>query len=124
MVTIGLIEDSKFEYLKWKFLAENAEITCQILWFNSIDAYFQNVHKIDILVVDRCIETKTGIIDIIASGSLEKIKENFHGPIVYSSNATVFKDERAYFNKIIHNKKLISLDKLIKSLGLIPEAAH
>ena len=121
MIKIGLIEDSKYEYQKWQFLAENSEIPCEIKWFETPEIFLASSERYDLIVVDRTFEMDGSTIDLVTSGFLQKIKDHFDGPVVYSSDAPLFKDERELFAKSLSGKKIKSIPNLLKSLGIVPE---
>ena len=111
-IMIGLIEDSRWEHDKWDILAEKCEKKVDLHHFYHPNEFLNQSTDFDILVVDRTIEWEGERIDIVTSGFLEKIREKHQGKLVYYSNATVFRDEKSYFDQVIKSKK-------ISSLGLI-----
>ena len=109
-LVIGLIEDSKIEFRRWEGLVETSEEDCIILWFSDPQSFLASNEKLDILVVDRSFEGKGGDIDIITSGLINKIKEKFKGPTVYSSECPLFKDERhpvSYTHLTLPTKRIV-----------------
>lgn len=122
MIIIGLIEDSKFEYQKWQFLAESSEIPCEIRWFEKPEDFLSSAESFDLLILDRSFEIGDRTVDIVTSGYLRKIRDRFDGPLVYASDAPLFKDEREFFAKALPGKSIKSIPKLLKSLGIVPES--
>lgn len=118
MITLGLIEDSKMEFERWSDLAEKSTIECQIIWFRNPDEFLQSDQSVDILIVDRSLESEAGEIDIITSGIIKDIKAKYSGPTVYSSECPLFKDERHLFDLALKGKRIKSIEVLMDKLGL------
>ena len=108
MFMIGLLEDEEFVYSNWEILAEDSELSCEVLWFEDEQSLNDNLSKIDLLIVDR----NLGDLDIIESGLIPKIRERFSGPILLSSVANPSKQEKALFDKILYNKNPPSIKNL------------
>ena len=109
---IGLLEDEEFVFLNWEIMAESSAVDCKVYWYESPDALLSALPELDLVVVDR----NLGDQDIFDSGAIEKIREAFGGPLLLSSLANPSTSEKRFFDKILYNKKLPSIESLYRSI--------
>lgn len=107
---IGLLEDEEFVFLNWEILAESSSIPCKIEWYETPDKLMSSLDQLDLVIVDR----RLGDLDVFESGTVETLYQAFNGPLVLSSLSNPTKDEKKFFQKVLHNKRPTSIEVLHK----------
>ena len=110
MFTIGLLEDEEFIFANWEILAEDSTIPCKVKWFDSGSKLLKQIKHIDVLIMDRDLEG----FDVISSGFINTVRDKFSGPILLASVSTPSKSERDLFDKVLYNKRPISIKELFE----------
>ena len=86
--TVAILDDEEIVFEIWRSFLLGLDLQIHPVWISNLQEFFNWQQPLDLIIIDRLLDSEEdGNIDLLADGQVHRVKAQYQGPLILSSNA-------------------------------------